>query len=157
MSLRKYLALEALEFLVLEEIEFVLSLLAEELRKRRPMVQGRFAGMYSVTECGDISMATQQLTVGVGFTAPLVFKDTGGNTGIGPVGEVSSSDGSVSVGLSGDGQAANVTMSVANVTATLTWHDPNGVIPDFSVDVSDNVPFEAASGEFGTFVEGTTA
>lgn len=104
-------------------------------------------------------MAQQTLTVGVAFTAPLIFTDASGATGAGPIGSISASDPSVTVGLSADGQAANVTMTATLPTpATITWHDPAGVVPDFTVDVSDAPPvFQATAGSFGTFAEGTTA
>lgn len=105
-------------------------------------------------------MATQQLVVGQPFTAPLIFLDTNGNVVIpGPVGTLSVTDGSVTISLSADGQAANVTMTTTLPSpVTITWSDPAGVVPAFSVDVTDAaVVNPAVSGSFGIFVPGTTA
>lgn len=124
----------------------------------RPAVFGRFAGFYHTDPKGNIIMAVQQLTVNTPFTAPLIFLDANGNTTTGPVGTVTASDTTVTVGLSADGQACNVTMTTT-VTApvTLTWHDPAGVVPDFITQVTDQpVILPAVTGSFGTFVAGTT-
>lgn len=152
--------LDSLAILYLEEIEEILEHLEREKRRRRPITHGRFGGFRFHNSEGNLVMATQQLTVGTPATCALVFLAADGvTTGKGPVGTVSSSDGSVSAGLSEDGQSCNALMTLANVTSTLTWHDPAGVVPDFSVDVSDVVAppeFVAASGSFGTFADGTT-
>lgn len=154
----KSLILESLEILYLWEIEEFIEHLEREKRKRRPITQGRFGGFRYLNSEGEFVMATQQLTVGTPATCPLVFLAADGvTTGKGPIGVVKSSDDSVSAGLSADGQSVNALMTLANVTSTLTWSDPSGQVPDFTVDVSDVVPFVAASGAFGTFVDGTTA
>lgn len=149
---------------LIEVTEYDLARLEVWLRHRRrghPFrpVAGRFAGLYYVDpKTGVTIVATQTLTVGTSFTAPLVFTDANGVTGPGPIGEVSASDPSVSIGLSADGQAANVVMTATLPTpATLTWHDPAGAVPDFTVDVTDAAAvFVPTSGGFGTFAEGNT-
>lgn len=122
-------------------------------------VAGRFAGMFRRHHrTGDFIVATQTVPLNTPSTAPLVFTDASGATGPGPVGTVSASDPSVSVSLSADGQSANVTLSaVLTAPATLTWTDPSGVVPDFSVEVTDQATFSATAGSFGTFAPGTTA
>ena len=104
-------------------------------------------------------MATQTLQLNTPETAPLIFVDASGVTGPGPIGEVSASDPSVSVALSADGQAVNATMTATlPVPATITWHDPSGAVPDFTVDVTDAAAvFTPVSGSVGTFAPGTTA
>lgn len=127
----------------------------------RPMA-GRFSGPSFIDpKTGVAILALQQLKLGVAYTAALIFTDAAGTTGKGPVGEVTSSDPAVTVGLSADGQSANVTITAQLAgPATLTWHDPAGAVPDFTVDVQDvEAPpaFVPASGAFGDFTEGTTA
>lgn len=121
-------------------------------------VAGRFAGMFYVDpKTGVFIVATQTLTVGVAETAPLVFVDDSGATGPGPIGTIAASDPSVTVSLSADGQFANATMTTTLATpVTLTWNDPAGVIPSFTVEVTDAATFVPVSGSFGTFAPGTT-
>lgn len=123
-------------------------------------VAGRFAGIFDVDpKTGATIVATQTLTLNTPSTAPLVFTDANGVTGPGPIGEISASDPSVSVSLSADGQSANATMTETLATpATLTWHDPAGVVPDFTVDVTDAAAvFVPVSGGFGTFAPSAPA
>lgn len=102
-------------------------------------------------------MATQTIPLNTPSTAPLIFTNTStGATGPGPIGTISASDGSVNVSLSADGQAANVTLT-SSTTATLTWSDPSGVVPNFTVDVTDSGSVGQITGAFGTFVPGTTS
>lgn len=120
---------------------------------------GRFAGMFRRHhKTGDFIVATQQLTVGVAETAPLVFTDSTGVVGPGPIGMITAADPSVTVSLSADGQFANATMTTTLPNpVTLTWHDPAGNVPDFTVDVTDAVVAPMQTGAFGTFAPGTTA
>lgn len=122
---------------------------------------GRFAGMFHVDlATGEYTVATQQLTVGVAFTAALIFTDTAtGATGPGPIGVITASDPSVTVSLSADGQFANATMTQTLPTpGTITWHDPASNVPDFTVQVTDAaVVSSTLTGAFSTFNPGTSA
>jgi hypothetical protein len=146
--------------------EFGLDELAEiecEIRKHRhrhhhsTAVAGRFAGFYTITPEGDFIVATQQLILNTPSTAPLTFLDANGSTVQGPIGTITANDPSVTVSLSVNGQAANVTLTATGIY-TLTW---TGVGADgsfsFSVDVTDEVVTSTAvSGSFGSFTTGTT-
>jgi len=137
-------------------IELLQALLAEEFG---PPVRGRFAGAYTTTPKGEIIVAMQQLTVNTPFTCPLIFQDANGNNVPGPAGgSVSSSDPTVQVALSADGQAVNATMTAANITSTLTWSGTGANGPfSFTTDVTDqSVAGGPVSGQFGSFVPGTT-
>ena len=120
---------------------------------------GRFAGFSFVSPTGEIVMALQTVDLNTPLTAPLIFTDASGNIGPGPIGIVSASDPSVTVALSSDGQACNVTMTATLPTpVTLTWHDPAGNVPDFTVDITDApVAIVAQTGAFGPFTPGSTA
>lgn len=105
-------------------------------------------------------MAAQTVPVSTAITAPLIFTQTSSDgsapvTVTGPIGAVSSSDPTVTPALSADGQAVNLT-TPASGTFTLTWHDPAGVVADFSVTLTDQVPVLTVTGAFGVFVPGTT-
>ena len=95
------------------------------------------------------------------MTAPLIFTQTSSDPNVppvtvpGPKGVVSSSDPTVSPSLSADGQSVNLT-TPASGTFTLTWHDPAGNVPDFSVTLTDEVPVLTVTGAFGQFVAGST-
>lgn len=130
-----------------------------EHRRFKP-VKCEFGPLSSTSEEEIFVMSAQQLTVGTAYTGALIFTDANGVTGPGPIGEVTASDPSISVGLSADGQSVNVLMSqeLAGVE-TLRWHDPSGVVPDATMDVTDQAvapPFTAAAVAFGALVEGTT-
>jgi hypothetical protein len=151
--------LEELEEATIYEVNRLEEWLTGQRHHRRfNPVAGRFAGMFFVSQTGEIVMATQIIPLNTPSTAPLVFSDASGATGPGPVGTITASDPSVSVSLSADGQAANVVLSATLPTpATLVWHDPSNVIPDFTVDVSDVASvFTPVAGAFGTFAPGTT-
>ena len=127
---------------------------------RNPVVAGRFGGFFTLDPItGEIVMATQQLVVGQQFTCPLIFTDINNNVvNPGPVGTIASSDPSVTVSLSANGQSANALMNNPNVTATLTWSGTGANGPfTFTVDVTDAVVSNAAvAGAFGQFVSGNT-
>lgn len=150
----------------IEEVELSeLERIVRHLRLRCPFkpVRGRFSGPFFINADQEIIMAAQKFVVGQPFTAGLIFLDAAGAAGPGPVGVLSASDPSVNVSLSADGQSANVEMTATLAApATVTWHDPSGAVPDFSVEVTDAevVPppaFVPVSGSFGIFAEGTTA
>jgi hypothetical protein len=107
---------------------------------------------------GAKHMNPQTLTVKTQYTCPLTFTDADGIAVPGPVGQISSSDPSVNVSLSADGQNANCEMTLAGVTATLTWSGTgaNGLF-DFTVSVADAAApaITATAGSFGTFAPGT--
>ena len=134
-------------------------LLREFHRHPRPAVSGRFAGFYHLDPAGNIVMAVQQLTLNTPSTCLLTFVDGTGSVVTGPIGIVTASDPSVTVGLSADGQACNATMTATvALPVTLTWHDPAGNVPDFTTLVTDQaVGATGATGSFGTFATGTTA
>lgn len=101
-------------------------------------------------------MAQGGLTPGVAYTAPLVFLDANGVATTPPTGgSVTSSNSGDTVALSADGSHCNLTMGTASENSTLTY--VAGSVT-FTTEVSSAapVPGPAASGSFGTFVEGTT-
>ena len=105
-------------------------------------------------------MAAQTVPVSTAITAPMTFTQTSSDgsppvTVKGPTGTVTSSDPTVSPFLSADGQSVNLT-TPASGTFTLTWHDPAGVVADFSVTLTDQVPVLTVTGAFGPFTVGTT-
>ncbi len=100
-------------------------------------------------------MAAQQVPASTAMTAPLVFTDQTGANVPGPVGVVTSTDAANAPTLSADGQSCNV-MTPASGAVTLTWTDPAGKVSPFSVVLTDQV-VQQISGQFGTFVPGTTA
>ena len=124
-------------------------------------VAGRFAGVYATNPMtGETIVADQQILVNTAYTGALTFVDATGAIGLGPIGTVTASDPSVSVTLSADGQHYNVTGASEPVTATLAWHDPAGVVPDFTAEIeiiAGTPVFAPVSGSFGTLSEGTTA
>lgn len=126
--------------------------------KPHPKAQrGRFAGAYHTDpETGEWIVAAQQVPASTAMTAPLVFTDQNGASVQGPVGVITSSDPNVQASLSADGQSANVT-TPASGSVTLTWTDPAGKLAPFSIDLTDQVVVQQISGQFGTFVPGTTA
>lgn len=110
-------------------------------------------------------MAVQQLIVNTAYTCPIVFLDPTLSQVKGPVGLVTASDPSVTVGLSADGQSCNVMMTTAQPVGaqpvTITWHDPSTgtppPVPDFTMQVTDvPVALPAASGSFGPLAVGNT-
>lgn len=121
-------------------------------------VAGRFAGLYSVDAQGNFIVAQPTLIVGTAYTGALTFVDAAGAAGPGPIGEISSSDPSVSAALSADGQSYNLTATAELTTAaTLTWHDLAGAVPDFTTTVATAAEvFVPVSGSFGDLSEGTT-
>lgn len=127
-----------------------------EHRRFKP-VKCEFGPLSYTNKDGEfITMSAQQLTVGTSYTGALIFTDVNGVAGPGPIGELTASDPSISVGLSGDGQSIAVLMtSELTGTETLRWHDPSGVIADATMDITDQVvapPFTAAAVAFGPLV-----
>lgn len=92
-------------------------------------------------------------------TAPLIFTQDGAVIK-GPVGEVLSSDPTVIVALSADGQAVNFTSPATAGTFTLKWHIADASVAPFTIDVVVAVtvppPPPPILGSFGTIVAGTT-
>ena len=91
-------------------------------------------------------------------TVPLIFIQDG-NPIKGPVGEVTSSDPSVTLALSADGQAVNFTSPGSPGTFTLRWHIADASVAPFTVDVdvvAVALPPPPIIGSFGTIVPGTT-
>lgn len=132
-----------------------------EHRRFKP-VKCEFGLLSYTNKDGEIiTMSAQQLVVGTPYTGALIFTDATGVTGPGPIGALTASDPSITVGLSADGQSYNVEMTTElNGTETIRWHDPAGVVPDATMDVTDQTvapPFTAAAVAFGPLVPGTTA
>lgn len=144
--------LERIEERELHEIEQILE---RHRRRHGPRaVKGRFAGLYwTDPHTGEWTVASQQVPFNAPITAPLVFVDKNGLAEPGPVGTIAVTDPAGTAALSADGQHANITVTVA---ATATWTDPSGVVPSFSVDLTEAIG-PVVSGSFGTFVPGTTA
>lgn len=102
-------------------------------------------------------MAAQTVPASTPLTGGLIFTQAGA-TVLGPMGSITASDPAVAVSLSADGQFYNLT-SPASGGVTLTWHDPAGNVPDFSVDFVDEivvVPPAPITGTFGPASLGTT-
>lgn len=119
-------------------------------------VRGRFAGAYFIGSSGEIIVAVQTVPVSTALTAPIVFTDSTGASVTGPSGTLTVDNPAVTdARLSADGQACNVT-SPASGSVTITWTDPAGIIPPFSVTLTDQVVV-TVTGAFGTFAPGTTA
>lgn len=107
-------------------------------------------------------MALQKTDVGVPYTGPIQFFLTDGSlaTFPGPIGTISADNAAVTVSLSADAQAYNILLNaglgVGNV-ATITWHDPAGIIPDFTTQISDEATLPSiVSGGFGPLTVGNT-
>lgn len=130
------------------------------------IVSVRLAGLSYINPDGSLTMATVQLTIGKSYTAPLIFTDATGASGVGPIGSVSSNDPAIVPSLSADGQTLNVSV-IAKVAdppdgASITWTDPAGTIADtVLVSVTDQAvtppPFVATSVALGALVEAAAA
>lgn len=102
-------------------------------------------------------MSVQTVVPSTALTAAIVFTDSTGTTVVGPTGTLTVDNASVTdARLSADGQSCNVT-SPASGSVTITWTDPAGKIPPFSVTLTDQVIPVTVTGQFGTFAAGTTA
>lgn len=118
--------------------------------------RGRFGGAFRTDpQTGEWIVAAQQVPASTAMTAPLVFTDQNGASVPGPIGVITSTDTANPPTLSADGQSANVT-TPASGSVTLTWTDPTGAVSPFSVVLTDQV-VQQITGQFGTFVPGTTA
>lgn len=100
-------------------------------------------------------MAAQPIAINQPYSAALQFAD--GKTRIGTV---TPSDPSVQIKMTPDGSACVIvaTKPVA-LPITLIWHDPSGLVPDFTFQIttvaSVAVP-QPTTGSFSEFVTGTT-
>lgn len=99
-------------------------------------------------------MATQTVPASTALTASLIFTDSTGVVVTGPIGTLTADVSTVTPTLSASGQAVNVT-SPPSGDVTLTWSDPSGVVPSFSVTLSDQAAV-TVTGAFGSFAPGTT-
>lgn len=124
---------------------------------RRRAVHGRFEGAhFRNPNTGALTVAVQTLPGSTAVTAPIIFTDSTGAKVTGPTGTLSVDNAAVTdARLSADGQSCNVTTPPTG-SVTITWTDPAGKIPPFSVTLTDQVVV-TVTGAFGTFAPGTTA